>query len=55
MHEQRRQAGVLVRHLDRLDPRLADDGGRLLEDLHRLGVDAMLRGERGWMKRSPVW
>src|SRR5215471_20286373 len=39
MHEQRRQTGAVVGHLDRFDARVADDGSSVLENLHRGGVD----------------
>jgi hypothetical protein len=39
MHEQRRQTGAVVGHFDWLDARMADDGGGVLEDFHRPGVD----------------
>jgi hypothetical protein len=39
MHQERRQARTFVRHLDRLDAGMTDDGGGILEDFHRLGVD----------------
>src|SRR5262249_23676788 len=39
MHEQRRQAGAVVGHLDWLDAWMADDGRGILEDFDRRGVD----------------
>src|SRR5260370_859656 len=39
MHQQRRQARILVRYLHRLDAGMTDDAGGVLEDFHRLGVD----------------
>src|SRR5262249_17107619 len=39
MHEQGRQAGAVVGHLDGLDAWMADDGRGVLEDFDRRGVD----------------
>jgi hypothetical protein len=39
MHQQRRQAGVPVRHLDRLDAGMLEHAGGVLEQLHRPCVD----------------
>src|SRR5262249_10855589 len=39
MHEQCREPGAVVGHLDWFDARMADDGGGVLEDFHRRGVD----------------
>ena len=51
MHEQRGQARRPVRHLDRLDARMPDVGGRILEDFHRLGVDVEA-ALRAWMDEA---
>src|SRR6266852_6159697 len=41
MQEERRQARILVRHLDRLDAGVTEETCGVLEDFHRLGVDVL--------------